>query len=157
VKTPHVYDKAKYHHETIQQYGLSEDHASNHTVVFFRWLIDRRLMSVFFETEAAEILAKFRAGQTTIHQVYGWWDHCLIDDMLSEDGNAFAKHYFDFGSGRYIQDYIGKLKGSRPSEFHIDYTDANYSMMKSVIDRRYSQWKKPTSWWWPFKSTQREN
>ncbi|HXC01629.1 MAG TPA: hypothetical protein VNU49_03185 [Opitutaceae bacterium] len=148
--SPHVYDKAKYHYETIEQHDLSEEHAANHTVVFLRWLIDRRMMSEFFEKEAVEILRKFRAGQATIHQVYEWWDCCLIDDMLSEEGNAFAKHYFDFEHGRYIHDYIATLKHGLPTEFHIDYSEGNYQTMKKVIDRRYEEWKKPKKKWWLF-------
>jgi hypothetical protein len=148
--SPHVYDKAKYHDETIDQYGLSEEHAANHTVVFLRWLIERQLMSEFFEKEAVEILKRFRSGEATIHQVYSWWDRCLVDDMLSEEGNAFAMHYFEFGSGRYLRDYAATLQRGLPSEFHIDFTESNYAAMKRVMDRRYEEWKKPKRRWWPF-------
>ncbi|HUG11976.1 MAG TPA: hypothetical protein VMM36_13230 [Opitutaceae bacterium] len=150
MKSPHVYDKAKYHHETIEQHGLSDEHAANHTVVFLRWAIERRSMSDFFEKEAMDVLRKFRAGAVGIHEVYEWWDCCLIDDMLSEEGNAFAMHYFDFQEGRYLRDYISTLQRGLPSEFHIDFTEENYGAMKSVIDRRYEEWKKPKRKWWPF-------
>jgi hypothetical protein len=150
MKSPHVYDKAKYHHESITQHELSDEHAANHTVVFLRWLIERQLMSDFFEQGAADILKKFRSGAIGIHEVYEWWDCCLIDDMLSEAGNAFAMHYFDFERGRYLKDYIGTLQRGLPTEFHIDFTEDNYQAMKSVIDRRYEEWKKPKRKWWPF-------
>jgi hypothetical protein len=150
MRSPHVYDKAKYHFDSIQKHALSEEHAENHTVVFLRWLIERRLMSDFFENEAADVLARFRNGAVGIHKVYEWWDCCLIDDMLSEEGNAFAMHYFDFERGRYIRDYIGTLKHGLPTEFHIDFTEANYEVMKRVIDRRYAEWKKAKRKWWPF-------
>ena len=143
MSSPHVYDKAKYHSETIEQHGLSEEHAANHTVVFLRWLIERRMMSEFFEQEAEGILRQFRAGEVSIHQVYGWWDCCLIDDMLSAEGNAFAMHYFDFERGRYIHDYIATLQGRLLSEFHIDYTEDNYQKMRQIIDRQYDEWKTP--------------
>ena len=151
MSSQHVYDKAKYHHETIEQHGLSEEHAANHTVVFLRWLIERRLMSEFFEQEAEGILRQFRAGEVSIHQVYGWWDGCLVDDMRSEEGNAFAMHYFDFERGCYIHDYIETLQGRLPSEFHVDYTEDSYQKMRQVIDRRYDEWKTPKKkGWWPF-------
>jgi hypothetical protein len=63
--------------------------------------------------------------------------------MLSEEGNAFAMHYFDFERGRYIHDYIAALQGSLPSEFHVDCTEDNYQKMRQVIDRRYDEWKTP--------------
>ncbi len=149
MKLPHVYDKAKYHHETIEQLGLSQKHAANHTVFFLRWLIEQDLMAKSF-VEEEEILEKFRAGSSSIHKVYEWWDCCLTDDMLSEEGNKFARHYFDFDNGKYLQDYIETLQGSLPSEFHIDYTEENYQRMKEVIDRRYKEWKLPKKSWWSF-------
>ena len=86
------------------------------------------------------MLDRFRAGRATIHEVYEWWDCCLVDDMLSEEGNRFAMHYFDFEKGKYLQDYGETLQGTRPSEFHVSYTEKNYRRMKEVIDRRYKKW-----------------
>ncbi len=148
MNSPVVYDKAKYHYETIEQHGLSKEHAGNHTVMFLRWMIERQLMSTLFEEEAAEILIRFRAGKASIHEVYEWWDCCFIDDMPSEEGNAFAMHYFEFERGRYLRDYTETLQGSLPTEFHIDYTEANYQKMRQVIDRRYDEWKTPKKRWW---------
>jgi hypothetical protein len=148
--SPHVYDKAKYHHETIEEYGLPEEHASNHTVFFLRWLIEQDLMGKLFGEESEQLFKDFRAGKTTIYDVYEWWDCCLVDDMLSEEGNNFAMHYFDFEKGDYLQDYAETLQGALPSEFHIDYTEENYDRIKRVIDRRYKEWKSPKKRWWPF-------
>ncbi len=139
--SPHVYDKAKYHYETVEQYGLSEEHADNHTVFFLRWLIENNLMNTLFVEECQGPLEKFRSGKTGIHEIYQWWDCCLIDDMLSDEGNEFAMHYFDFEHGAYLQDYVNLLRGALPSDFHIDYNKENYQRMKPVIDRNYEQWK----------------
>lgn len=152
MRSPHVYDKAKYHHETIHQHGLSEEHAANHTVIFLRWLIEHGMMSDLFEREGPDILRRFRAGEATIHQLYDWWDCCLINDMLSEEGNVFALHYFDFDRGRYLRDYVAALQGTLPTEFHVDYTEDNYQRMRQIIDRRYEGWKRPKRRWWPFGS-----
>ena len=138
--SPHVYDKAKYHYESIEEFGLSEDHAANHTVFFLRWLIENNLMSQEFTEGSGDVVAKFCVGTATIHEVYEWWDCCLIDDMLSDEGNAFAMHYFDFEKGKYLQDYMALLQGTLESEFHVDYNEANYVRLKEVIDRRYSEW-----------------
>ncbi|HEV8002522.1 MAG TPA: hypothetical protein VGP63_21730 [Planctomycetaceae bacterium] len=150
VPGPHVYDKAKYHGDTVENYGLPEDHTKNHTVMFLRWLIERRMMSDFFEQQAGELPRPFRAGEISIHRIYEWWDCCLVDEMLSDEGNAFAMHYFDFERGQYISDYIKTLQGSLPSEYHVVYTEDNYQTMRRVIDRRYDEWKKPKRRWWPF-------
>lgn len=140
--SPYVYDKAKFYDETVEQHGLSEEHAANHTVVFLRWLIENELMSQWFMEESGGVIAKFRAGSASIHQVYESWDRCLIDEMLSDEGNAFAMYYFDFDKGKYIHEYIELLQDTLPSEFHVDYNEANYQRMKEMIDRRYDEWKK---------------
>ena len=136
-----VYDKAEYHDETVEELELSEEHAANHTVFFLRWLIERSFVSAFFQNEGADIVRAFRAGEASIHDVYDWWDRCLISDMLSDEGNAFAQAYFDFERGEYLQDYARVLQGDLPSQFHVPYTEQNYQAMRAVIDARYAAWK----------------
>jgi hypothetical protein len=138
---PVVYDKAKYHDDTIQELGLPEEHAANHTVFFLRWLVEHSLMSELFETEGTQVLAAFRAGEASIHRLYEWWDNCLIDDMLSDEGNAFAQAYFDFERGQYLKDYARVLQRTLPSEFHVPYSEENYQAIRVVIDRRYEEWR----------------
>lgn len=147
MEVPHVYDKAKYHDETIEQHGLPEEHASNHTVVILRWLIENDLMGGDF-TEEPEPLEKYLAGNMSIHDLYNWWDRCLIDDMLSDRGNEFAKHYFDFQKGEFIHDYMRILQGTLPSEFHIAYSEENYQTIKAIIDTKYKKWATPKKKWW---------
>jgi hypothetical protein len=143
----HVYDKAKYHLKSVQQAGLPEWHASNHTVPILRWLIDNHLVSDFFVTEGGSDLAAYKAGELTIHALYESWDTCLISDMLSDEGNAFAINYFDFERGSYLQDYISTLQGNLPSEFHVVYSEASYAKLRAIIDRRYRDWKWTKKWW----------
>lgn len=144
---PHVYDKAKYHLESVEQAGLPESHASNHTVPILRWLIDNDLMSDFFVTESGSDLVAYKAGEMTIHGLYESWDTCLISDMLSDEGNAFAMTYFDFERGTYLQDYVSALQGNLPSEFHVVYSEAGYAKLRAIIDRRYRDWKRTKKWW----------
>jgi hypothetical protein len=141
---PHVYDKAKYHDDTIDELGLPEAHAANHTVFFLRWLIERSLVSDMFETEGADVLGAFRVGKASIHDVYDWWDRCLVDDMLSDDGNAFARSYFDFERGDYLEDYVRVLQRDLPSEFHVPFTEENYRAIAATIDARYAAWRQPS-------------
>lgn len=149
--SPHVYDKAKYHSESIAEAGLPEFHASNHIVPMLRWLIENDLMSEFFLTEGEEPLSKYLAGRMSIHELFEWWDTCLIGDMLSERGNAFAMTYFDYQRGKYLQDYISILQGSLPTEFHVQYNEENYAKLKLAMDRRYSKWQAaPVRSWWQF-------
>ncbi len=138
---PIVYDKAKYHDESIDQLGLPEEHAENHTVFFLRWLIEHGLMSDFFLQESADVLACWRDGEATIHDVYRHWDSCLVEDMLSETANAYAADYFDFETGTYLADYAELLQRDLPTEFHVVYNEDNYRRLCERLDARYAQWQ----------------
>ena len=132
---PIVYDKGKYHLEAVEEYGLPEAHAYHHTVYFLRWLLENALMS------EAEPFDRSSLTNDAVLKIYEWWDCCLMEDLLSDEGNAFAQHYFDFDKGRYISDYMELLKGDLLSEFHIPLTEENYQKLKRMVDRRFAQWK----------------
>jgi hypothetical protein len=154
------YDKAKYHHETVEEEGLPLSYAANHTVYFLRWIIERDFVSDYFRNEGKDALEGFRHGGWTIHEVYGWWDEVFLSDMLSDEGNAFATAYFDFDKGAHLKDYEETLLGEHESTWHIPYTEENYQKFKKVIDRRYEEWKAnpaafeppptPAKPWWKF-------
>ena len=138
---PYVYDKAKYHFESVDDFGLPEEHAFNHTTFFLSWLVAHDLMSEWFCAECADELAKYKEGTATVNELYEWWDTCLISDMLSDEGNAFATSYFDFEKGKYIADYQANLQRDLPSEFHVPYTAENEALIHAVISRRFKEWK----------------
>jgi len=156
----YAYDKAKYHFETVRDEGLPDEHASNHAVYFLGWLIERGMTSDFFNEECHEPVEKWRSGEGRLHDVYEWLDACLVSDMLTDEGNAFAMAYFDFEKGAYLKDYEETLLGDHESNWHIPFTDENYRKMKAVIDRRYEEWKNrppkaerlenPAKPWWKF-------
>ena len=137
----YVYDKAKYHDDTIQQLGLPEEHATHHTLFFLRWAVEHDLTSNLFREDGADILARYRGGLASIYELYEWWDNCLVSDMLSDEGNAFAKSYFDFDGGAYLADYARTLQKDLPSEFHVSFNDENYRVMALVLDRRFAEWR----------------
>ena len=68
--TTFVYDKAKYHFETIEHLGLPEEHCYNHTTFFMSWLVRKRLMSDWFEQECQPEVARYRAGTFSINELY---------------------------------------------------------------------------------------
>ena len=156
-----AYDKAKWHDETVANFGLPESHASHHIVFFFRWCIEHDLISEWLRTECRDEYEALRAGRLSALEFFDSLDRCLVSDMLTDEGNAFADAYFDYDSGRYISDLIGTLQGSLPSEFHIPFTEETYARLNLVIDKRYSAWKagdmasvskveEPKRRWWQF-------
>ena len=145
-----VYDKAEYHYETVDQYGLSRSHASNHALPILRWFIENDLMSEDFLSMCADEIAAYRRGEMSVRDIYESWDECLAGEMVSDAGNAFGQEYFDFSKGKYISDYVELLQAGLPSEFHVEYDEANYAILKRRIDERYRQWKNRHRLWWRF-------
>ncbi|MGV3552572.1 DUF7832 domain-containing protein [Rhizobium sp.] len=136
---PYVYDKAKYHIESVTDLGLDEDQAYVHTAFYFRWLLEQRLYGSLME-ETDEFLMAFHQGNASALDVYKAWDGCLVDDMLTDAGNAFSRHYFDFETGFYLKDYE-ILADGLPSFFHVQLSEENYQKLKPMIDQAYSAWK----------------
>ena len=139
-----VYDKAKYHWETVNENELPEEHTYHHTTFFLSWLIRHHLLSESFEDEVKEDLEKYRDGTVSVNELYEYWDCVLSSDMLSDEGNLFARKYFEFEKGKYLDDYQKTLVKKLPTEFHVKYTQENEAAIHGVITDRYAKWKKKT-------------
>lgn len=139
----HAYYKSKYQHEIIEGFGLPDEHACHLAAFFLSWIINKRLTSLWFESSGRRELALYRAGKMSIRALYYQrCDGCLVSDMLSDEGNAFTKAYFDLLRGKYLHDYKEHLQKGLPSEFRVEYTPEDKHLIHGVID--YSLSVRPT-------------
>jgi hypothetical protein len=139
---PYVYDKAKYHYDGNYPDDLPIEQAFVHTGMFLGWVIDNGLYSDWFKEEMEGYVAAFKAREMTGAKVYEACDGALVDDMLNEEGNAFAQAYFDFEKGKYIYDYEELLARGLPSTYHVEDTWKNYEIIARRISERYLEWKR---------------
>jgi hypothetical protein len=137
-----VYDKAKYHQATVMASDLDAVQTEVHTAFFLGWLLDNGLTSDDFNRDCPELIAQYKAREIDALRVYESWDCCLVDDMLSDTGNAFAQAYFDFDRGQYMADYRELLVRGLPSEFHVPYSWENYEIIRKRIDKRFQEWQR---------------
>ena len=150
---PIVYDKAKYHAESIAVAGLPEGQEFVHTGFYLGWLIENDLLEPEFAEDFSVELVDFRARKITGPELFGRFDGALVDDMLSSEGNAFSQHYFDFAKGEFVGDYQKAFSVSGGNDFFgVADTQENYEKIKTFIDRAYSKWKqaqnkKPWQFW----------
>jgi hypothetical protein len=142
MRDPIVYDKAEYHYGGDYPEDLTGEQAFVHTGMYLGWIIDHDLYSEEFASECPDLIKQFKAGQITGARVYEWWDGCLSDDMLNEEGNAFSQFYFDFEQGQFLADYDELLAGDLPSLYHVEDSQENYDKLKARINQRYEAWKK---------------
>jgi hypothetical protein len=110
--------------------------------MFLGWILDHRLESDALAVNSAGLIASFRARSVTPGKLFHALDGTLTDEDLSEEGNAFARDYFDFDRGRYLADYEATVAKGLPSLYHVQDSWKNYEKMSPVIDRRYAEWKK---------------
>jgi len=147
-----VYDKAKYHYGGSFPEELDDFQGFVHTGMFICWLIDNDLLDEEFFEDGIEDIKRVKNRELTGAQFYEiWMDGVFAIEEVSELGNRFALHYFDFDTGMYVNDYENILAKQLPTLFHVQDSWENYEKIRKVIDSRFAEWnnikteKKP--WW----------
>lgn len=147
----HIYDMAKYHINDKFPKRLKHFQAHVHTGMFITWLIDNDLLDADFFEDVADELENVKSRKLTGSRFYEtFMDGAFAIEEVSETGNRFALDYFDFDTGKYITDYEKTLAADLPSFFHVKDTWDNYFQIKTVIDKRFTEWQKKNSkkpWW----------
>jgi hypothetical protein len=137
-----VYDKADYHVESVQEAGLPEVRAAHFIAFFVSWLLRNELASRHFVTGSRAGLRQVRSGSQSMPLfLLQRWDGVLSSDLVSEEGNAFARAYYDPRAGAYYGDFTEVLQKGLPTPYHVEYTAENEAAMLARIDRRYREWK----------------
>lgn len=139
----HAYDKAKWHYGGEFPEDTPEENAFTFTGFFLTWLLQNDLLSDEIRADSAETIEKTRDRDVSPIALYEEWDGCLIGDMLSEKGNAFAFPYYE---KHFYSDF-----GAAFEPFGLDVYDVtpnweNYDKFKPVLDARYEKWRSK-KWW----------
>lgn len=136
--SPYVYDKSKYHMGEGSQFAASWEQASAPALFILRWMMEQNFLSDFALEDAHGSFEEYRAGRMSLFQLYEReFDLCLIDDMFSDQGNAFGQIYFDYDQGQYLSD----LESVLHYKVYPDFTEEAYQRVRSVISSRYEAWK----------------
>ena len=138
----YVFDKAKYHFESVEEAGLDLDQAYVHTGLFLTWLVNNGLVSDFFIEETSDEIAKLKEREILPSEIYKNWDGVLIGELLNKEGYNFALDYFDFEKGSYMHDYERIFCPGEEPIFGVEDNWENYDRIKPAIDLAYSKWKK---------------
>ena len=145
---PYVYDKAKYHYDGNFPDDLEAEQGFVHTGMFLGWIVDHDLYSDWFGPDMRGYISAFKDRELTGAKLFEMCDGVLVDDMLTDEGNAFARDYFDFERGKYLGDYSELLTKGSPSMYHVADTWPNYEKLKERIDQRYREWNGESSGGW---------
>ena len=142
VDESYVFDKAKYHFESIDKAQLDEEQAYVHTGLFFAWIIKNDLYSEFLMEESLEEIESTKKEKISPIEMYMNWDGVLIGELLNKIGYNFALEYFDFENGEYVNDYEMILANDDPDIFRVKNNWENYHKIAKIIDERFEKWNK---------------
>lgn len=136
-----IYDKAKYHLEGEFPPSLTRHQAFVHTGLFLGWMADHNLLSAEFRTDFSSDITQFKDRKITGPRLYEIAGGAFDETMLTDDGNRFARYYFDFEKGNFVSDYQALLASGLPSFFHVPDTWENYDRLARRIEQRFVEWQ----------------
>jgi hypothetical protein len=139
-----AYDRADWHYGSDFPKDLAPESGGTHIGMFVAWAILRGLEGELHREESPEALEQVRRREMTGRDfLMTECDEKFWEEDLNEEGNAFARAYYDTqgGSGLYLADYECTLGNGLPSTYHVEDTWAAFDQLCPVIDRRFAEWK----------------
>lgn len=136
------YDDAAWHYGGTFPPGLPDEAGATHIGMFLAWALLDGLAGELHTDEFPEDLAALQSRTVTPGQfVMTACDGKFTDEDLSDEGNAFAKVYFDVDTGSYLADYERVLAAGLPSTYHVPDTWEEFDKLRPVLQARYDEWR----------------
>jgi hypothetical protein len=140
------YDDASWHYGGDFPKDLENIAGATHIGMFVAWCVLNGLGGELHTEEFPEDLEGLRSRQKTPGE---WFvnacDAKFTDEDLSEEGNAFAKSYYDADGSPYLVDYEETLGSGLASLYHVPDTWESFDLLSPVINGRYQEWKRVTA------------
>ena len=140
------YDDASWHYGGEFPLEFPPQAGATHTGMFLAWAILSGLVGAFHQEESQQLLIRLRERSISPGGFFvKACDEKFTDEDLSDEGNAFARDYYDSKTGLYLNDYEEVLGGDHPTLYHMPDTWENYDRLQPTLDRRFSEWKQHNS------------
>lgn len=144
-----AYDRSDWHSGGDYPKELPEENAGTHIGIFLAWVINNDLIGEIHRSESIDVLDAVKNRTITGRDfLESQCDTKFWEVDLNEDGNNFAKSYYE--TGEYFKDYEIRLAGRLPTLYHVENTWENYDLIAPTISSRFSAWKSPKTPWWVF-------
>jgi len=146
-----AYDRFDWHYGSDDYPSdLPSENGGTHIGIFLAWAIINNLEGEELQEDSKESLDAVRQMSMTGREfLIKECDEKFWDIDLNDEGNDFAKHYYE--TNDYIDDYSNILDNNLPSLYHVKDNWDNYNKMSVVISERYNKWKiKQNKNWWEF-------
>ena len=107
-----------------------------HTGFFLAWLVDRDMVSGLIADESADLISALRSRRGRPGDLYAKWDGVLVPEMLNDEGNAFARAYYE---QRFFDDYASLFPEA--DAYKVRGTWKNYDRLAPLLDVRLAEWR----------------
>jgi hypothetical protein len=135
------YDDASWHAEGDFPADLPATAAATHSGLFLAWAVLAGLASEDLAGDFEQEIEALRDRSASPASLYQATDAQLVDDQLSDEGNAFAANYYDLEKGQFLGDYGKTLGAGLPSTYHVTDTWENFDKLRVVLDARLAAWR----------------
>ena len=145
-----AYDNWDWHAGGEFPEDLAPEAGATHIGMFVAWAYSAGLIGEFHLEESAEGLEELKNRTASPGQwLLTWCDGKFWDEDLSEEGNEFARHYYQ-GDAQpdYITDYdatLGVGAGGPETSYHVPDTWETFDVLKPVLDKRLDEWRSSQS------------
>jgi len=137
------YDDASWHYGGNFPKGLPNEAGATHTGMFVAWAVLSGLGGSMHTEDFPENIPRLQSRSVTPGRfLLEACDGKFTDEDLNDEGNAFAREYFDLERGSFLADYEGTLAGGLPSTYHVPDTWDTYDRLRPILDRRLAEWRR---------------
>jgi hypothetical protein len=139
-----AYDKAEWHSGGEYPEDLPPENGGTHMGMFLAWAIHRGLEGELHREDAPDAIEAVRQRRMTGREfLFQQCDGRLTDDDFSDDGNAFARAYYDSEDEEwgYMPDYATLFDGQGATLYHVADSWENFDRLAPIIDRRLAEYR----------------
>ncbi len=142
------YDRIDWHTGGDFPKELPSENGATHIGMFLAWAIVRNLESADLRARSGAELDAVRARRMTGRTLLlARCDGRLADADLCDEGNAFARDYYQEVRYGYLRDYAQTLAVGIESVYHVANTWEAFDQLLPLLDRAFHRWKRPRRWW----------
>ncbi len=136
------YDDASWHSGGDFPSDLPAEAGATHIGMYLAWLLLQGMASEELAEDAEEDLQALPERSTTPGlSLLQCSDGKFVDDLISDEANAFTAAYYDLENGQYLEDYEEQLGAEVPSLYHVADTWENFDRLAPVIAQRFAAWQ----------------
>ncbi|AWH55179.1 hypothetical protein C1924_19285 [Stenotrophomonas sp. ESTM1D_MKCIP4_1] len=135
------YDDASWHSDGDFPADLPPEAGATHIGMYLAWLLLRGMASEELLDDMQDELEALTERTMTPGQFLLVCDGKLVDDMISDEANAFTAEYYDMENGQYLDDYEDLLGEHVPDLYHVADTWENFDRLAPVIAQRFAAWQ----------------